>query len=123
MGFGSGHDAWITVAVHEVALRQRNPSLVAIGDAGIAVSLCSLSEAVHTLDRVMHDLGRHPSDRAKVHRIPRYLQSLALAVVRGTGITLAWDVLGDRTRSALMHAREDPHAFFTRARLVGCSSS
>lgn len=116
----SGHQ-YAFIAIYEAALRRRHPGLLAIGCAGLAVADKCIVGAVSTVDAVTLDLGCRLSESIEIHRIPHHLQTLAIAILRETGMRAAWLALTRRARIILIGASADQGVFFSSERLRGCS--
>lgn len=111
LGIESGYES-VQDAMYETVLRRRVPGLLAVGEDYIAVSMCSITEAVKLASRVMSECQvTEELNDVTMYVIPKWYQSLALAVLRANGAEEAYSAL-DRHHQNSLKRGDEP--FFTK---------
>lgn len=102
LGIASDHDD-LPSALYEIVLKNRVPTITALGWSGIAVKCDDLKTAVQAMDCASKLFGAKLSNYIQINNIPSSLLSLALAYLRNTEIKTHFSNLDDQSQ---MDARE-----------------
>lgn len=90
----------------EIALKQRVPGVLAVGDEYLAAQSCSIGEAVSLANRMRHAMLRNDVTDLRIHMFTQPLQSLALAIVRGEGEKAAFAELEPYWQELVLSGRD-----------------
>lgn len=120
LGIDSAHSC-AKIAIVEIALRHRHPSVLAIGD-GIAITNTDIDGVVALIDLIMGDLGLDPLHEVALYLVSGLTASLGTAVVIGSDVQIqaAWSALSITSRRDLLREQHNILAFFTENILSDC---
>lgn len=114
-----GHE-YLGHQVYETGLRQRLPTLLAIGNEGIVVSDSDIQAAVHTMEKVTNYLRLPSSTKLDIFVVDTSLLPLAMAMIRGFGEKKAYTALSAASQKRVRSNVDCSWSFVTRERLDRC---